>query len=179
MLKKVRKKCPGSVLLSIIGICSGLRPILHPSFVEIHLIDFVLTDQPTNRHGQNLHHFGINWLHEVLAVLSKLYRPWDPTLIWNAEVPQAPWEQRVSFSLSKLTLATVALCWRYGERYWVEALENMHKVTSFGLSLENPTRACQEEIHWPVALNKSPTGLYRQPREDLIFHVTLWSVHIK
>ena len=66
-------------------------------------------------------------------------------------------------SICKLTLASVALCQRRGERHWGEALENVHKVTSFG-----STQVLHTDIHSPAGLNnlnKLSTGWNRQLRE--------------
>ena len=60
----------------------------------------------------------------------------------------------------------ISLFW--GNGHWDEALEYVHKVTSFGLSRLNLTRVLHKEIHSPAALNtfkKLSTDLNRQHRE--------------
>ena len=53
------------------------------------------------------------------------------------------------------TSAAAALCWRSGKRHWGEALENVHEVTSFGLSwkIQPESFTTTEKSHNPATLN--------------------------
>lgn len=79
-------------------------------------------------------------------------------------------------SISKLMLANVSLSSKSRER----ALENVYKVTSFGLSEEIPTSVLHKEIHSSIKQSSTATYMQQRDGEGVIFYVTFTTrSHIK